>query len=149
MNSVFITGNVGQAPTIRRTKNGNVHATFSVATNRYFIDTATGERKQITKWVPVSVWGKIAEDVEKHVRKGQFLFVHGEYTAKSYDDDKGQKKYFTELSADLVGPVYGYLESKKDKEEAPNGSGGGLSQFGTPMPDPEAPPLYENEMLPF
>lgn len=149
MNSVLITGNVGQDPVVKHTQNGNVHATFSIATSKYYVDEKTGERKQITKWVPVSVWGRAAEDVEKHVKKGQYLFAHGEYTARSYEKN-GQKKYYTELSADMVGPVYGYLEPKKNQGDTAWGSGSGWNQFGSAKPDPEAPPQpYDNDDLPF
>lgn len=148
MNSVLIAGNVGQEPTIQHTKNGNVHATFSIATNKYYVDEETGERKQTTKWVPVSVWGKAAEDIGKYVKKGMYLFAHGEYTSRSYEKN-GEKKYFTELSADLVGPCYGYLTSKGKPENQGSKKGAGFSQFGTERPDPEAPPSFAQEDIPF
>lgn len=152
MNSIVITGNIGQDPVVKHTQNGNVHATFSIATSKYYVDEKTGERKQITKWVPVSVWGRAAEDVEKHVKKGQYLFAHGEYTARSYEKN-GHKKYYTELAADIVGPVYGYLTPKASQgdtaQQSQQGTGSGFNQFGTPEPDPNAPQPYDNDDLPF
>lgn len=149
MNLVVVWGNVGKDPVINRTQNGNVHASLSIATNKSYIDTQTGEEKQITKWVPISVWGKAAEDVEAHVKKGTYLFVAGEYTARSYEKN-GEKKYITELVASMIGKPFGFHKRQdiSGATQQAQGSGQGFDRFGQSRPDPEAPgPAYDQGTL--
>lgn len=139
MNLVVVWGNAGKDPVINRTQNGNVHASLSIATNKSYIDEQTGERKQITKWVPISVWGAAAEDVEKYVKKGTYLFAAGEYTARSYEKN-GEKKYITELAASMIGKPFGYRKKAEDTgSDQKYSQSRGFEQFGTSSPDDDMP----------
>lgn len=56
MNDMRILGNLTKDPVIRNTNNGKTVASFSVAMNRDYV-TPQGEKKQLTDYVNVVVWG--------------------------------------------------------------------------------------------
>ncbi len=58
VNKVIIIGRVGKDPEIRSTNTGNEIATFSLACSESWKDKNTGERKESTEWINVSVMNK-------------------------------------------------------------------------------------------
>ena len=64
VNKVILIGNLGQAPDVRVTNTGMKVAEISIATTRRF--TRNDERVEQTQWHTVTLWGKLAEIVEKY-----------------------------------------------------------------------------------
>ena len=62
MNTVQITGNLAKDPVIRATKTGKAVASFSVGVSKK-ITKANGDTLDLTDWVNVTAWGKLAEAV--------------------------------------------------------------------------------------
>ncbi|MEI8249407.1 MAG: single-stranded DNA-binding protein, partial [Candidatus Taylorbacteria bacterium] len=69
-NKALIIGNLGRDPEVRRTANGDAVANITVASTDKYKDKTTGETKEITEWHRVSFFGKLAEVVEKYLKKG-------------------------------------------------------------------------------
>ena len=102
MNTVQILGNLARDPELRFTKTGRAVATFTVAATNTYIDSATNETKEQTAFINCVAWGKTGESVGA-CKKGERLFVEGRLQTRSYEDSNGQKKYVTEVVANLVG----------------------------------------------
>lgn len=105
-NSVRLMGHLGQNPEVRKTANGKKVASFSLATNDYYLD-ANGEKITETMWHNLVAWGKQAETVEKYLNKGKEIVVEGKLSNRNYVDKNGMKKYVTEIVISdivLVGP---------------------------------------------
>ena len=99
-NLCILIGNVGKDPDIRHFEN-NVKASFTLATSE--TDTPKGgEKVTQTEWHNIVAWGKLAEIIEKYVKKGQSLYVEGKINYRSYDDRDGNKKYITEINASSI-----------------------------------------------
>ena len=90
INKAILVGHVGKDPEVRTTTNSRV-ASFSLATTEKF------DGKEKTQWHNCSVWGKLADVVEKYVKKGQLLYVEGKIEYRSYDDKDGNKRYVTDI----------------------------------------------------
>ncbi len=90
INSVHLIGRTGKDPEIRTTQNSKV-ATFSLATTEKYND------KEEIQWHNIVIWGKLADVVEKYVKKGMLLYVEGKLKYRTYDDKDGNKKYITEI----------------------------------------------------
>lgn len=112
VNKVILVGTVGKDPDIRTTQNSKV-VTFSLATNETF--KSNGEKKTVTEWHNIVIWGKLADIVEKYVRKGNHLYVEGKLTTRSWDDNNGIKRYVTEVIAHTMT----MLPSARRNETAP------------------------------
>ena len=48
VNKVILIGNLGKDPEVRHFENGGVVASFSLATSESFLDSQSGERREIT-----------------------------------------------------------------------------------------------------
>lgn len=101
MNTVQILGNLGKDPDIRATGTGKTVASFSVAVKRKYT-TQQGEDKELTDWINVVAWGSLAEAVGNQLKKGSRVFVEGRYSTRSYEDKNGNKRYVTEVIANMI-----------------------------------------------
>ena len=100
LNKVMLIGNVGRAPEMRFTANGNAMTTFSVAVNRSYL-TEDGRRDE-TEWVNVVTWSRLAELLGQHLTKGRKVYIEGRLQTRSWDDKDGAKHYRTEVVANQV-----------------------------------------------
>lgn len=95
MNKAILSGNAGQDPEVRILQNGSIMASLSLATSERYKDK-DGEKKVTTTWHNLVIWGKLAEVVEKYVKKGDRLLIIGKIQNRSYEKD-GQTRYITEI----------------------------------------------------
>lgn len=103
---IFVLGNVGRDVELRQTPGGLAVAKFSVATNEVWKDK-NGQKQEHTEWFNVVSFGKQAEFCAQYLAKGRTVFIEGTLRTRTYDDEKGNRRYFTELRAgtiQLVGP---------------------------------------------
>jgi single-strand DNA-binding protein len=101
LNKVVLIGNLGNDPEVRSTTGGNRVATFSLATSRSWND-AQGGKQEKTEWHRCVVWNtnssKLADIVEKYVKKGDKLYVEGRIEYRQWQDKEGQTRYSTEIN---------------------------------------------------
>lgn len=64
--------------------------------------TQQGEDKELTDWINVVAWGSLAEAVGNQLKKGSRVFVEGRYSTRSYEDKSGNKRYVTEVIANMI-----------------------------------------------
>lgn len=100
LNKAMIIGNVGKTPDIRHTGDGKAIANLSLATTSSWKDKATGEKKTQTEWHKVVVFGGLASVVEKHVSKGDPIYIEGKLITRKWTDKDGQDRYTTEIVVD-------------------------------------------------
>lgn len=146
MNSVQIMGNLTRDPQMRATKTGRAVASFSVAVNRTY-SAPNGEQRELTDFVNVVAWGSLAEAVGNQLQKGTRVFVEGRYSSRSYETQDGQKRYVTEVTANLIALPIGMQHSAQPAQDMggyaqPSGfsqSRGNFNQFGTSRTDEDIP----------
>lgn len=102
MNSVKLIGNLPRDPEVRYTKTGKPWASFTVAVSRSLPAAGTMEAKEFTDFIPVVVWGKLAEFCGNNLAKGTKVFVEGRLNVRSYEANDGQKRWVTEVVANFV-----------------------------------------------
>jgi single-strand DNA-binding protein len=115
INKVILSGNLTRDPDVKYTQSGTAVATFSIAVNDGYGDN------QKTYYPNIVVWGKTAETVGKNLTKGSKVGVVGKLTSRSYESN-GQKKYITEIVADMYGGIE-FLGSKKQNQSNPMDDG--------------------------
>lgn len=80
-------GHLGRDPELRFTPAGKPVASFSLAT--YAGHDAGGEKQ--TEWVEVTVWGDLAELVNRSLKSGSFVKIAGTLKhPRPYKSDKGR-----------------------------------------------------------
>jgi len=102
VNKVILVGNVGADPETRYMQSGDAITNLRLATSDKYKDKASGEAKEITEWHRVAFFGKLAEIVSEHVKKGSQLYVEGKLRTRKWQDNNGQDRYSTEILADTV-----------------------------------------------
>ncbi|WP_430614550.1 single-stranded DNA-binding protein [Flavobacterium sp. JP2137] len=95
-NSVRLIGRLGRDPEFKEFESGKKMVNFSLATSDVYYDDQ-GNRVEQTQWHYVLAWGKLAETVEKFVRKGQEIAVEGKLVYRDYETKEGVKKSTTEV----------------------------------------------------
>lgn len=108
LNEAKLIGRVGKDPEIKRLDNGKCVVKFSVATTEKYTDKS-GEKKETTEWHNCSAWDKLAEIIEKYVKKGMLIYVSGKIQYQEYENKEGSKIHATNI---LVNDMK-MLESKK------------------------------------
>ena len=85
-------GNLGNDPDGGEGKDsGRFWATFSIATTNKWKDK-DGNQHEETEWTKVKCFGKLAEVVLNHCRKGMKVFVCGRKQTREHEG-----KYFTDI----------------------------------------------------
>ncbi|MDG2208743.1 MAG: single-stranded DNA-binding protein [Flavobacteriales bacterium] len=102
VNKVILVGNLGKDPEMRYTPNGVPVCSFPMATSDSYKDRNSGERVTQTEWHNIVIWRGMAETAEKYLRKGSQVFIEGKIRTRSWDDQQGQKRYTTEIVADVM-----------------------------------------------
>jgi single-strand DNA-binding protein len=121
--TIILVGNLGKEPEMRYTPSGQAVTSFSVATNRQYVNN-NGQQVKETIWFRVSAWGKQAEICNQYLHKGSKVLVEGRLTAdqatggpRVYARQDGTYAASFEVSASLVR----FLTPKGEGE----GMGGG------------------------
>ena len=131
-NKVILMGFCGKDPEVKNLENDVKVASLSIATSKRWKDK-NGEDKEATQWHNLVFWKGLAGVVEKYVKKGSRIYVEGELTHRSYENE-GKTFYTTEV---VVSNMQ-MLDQKKD------------NPVKNPPP-PEEPPqeVIESDELPF
>ncbi len=102
VNRAEVIGNVTKDPEMRTTTSGQKVLTIGVATNDRWKDKNSGEMKEKSEFHNVVVWGNLAEDVARNIKKGTRVYAAGRVQSRSWETPTGQKRTSTEIVADMV-----------------------------------------------
>jgi single-strand DNA-binding protein len=101
-NKVLLIGNLTRDPEVRYTPKGTAVCDIGLAVNRKWRDDSGNQQEEVT-FVDVTIWGKTAENVGKHLSKGSSLHVEGRLHTESWEDKQtGQKRSRLKVVADGV-----------------------------------------------
>lgn len=114
MNTVTIIGRLAKDPDTRYTSGGSAVCRLTVAVDRPVRD---GEEKK-ADFLPVTVFGRSAENCGKYLAKGRQVAVQGRIQTGSYKNRDGQTVYTTDIIADRVEFI-GSAPERQGRQEAP------------------------------
>lgn len=107
LNRVVLVGRITRDPELRYTQSNIPVVSFTLAVNRPYTDTLTGERQ--ADFIQCVVWRKQAENLARFISKGALLGVDGRIQTRTYESDQGTR-YITEVVCDSVQ----FLETKSE-----------------------------------
>lgn len=117
-NQVVLVGNITRDIELKNTPGGQSVCSFTIAVKRRFQD--------VTDFHDCVAWGKEAELISKHFRKGKEILVSGELQKRSFDDSTGNKRWVTEVKVD----AFSFTGRKEDDADTGVKTYGGVSAFG-------------------
>lgn len=155
INQVILMGHVGQDPRVVDIPTNNPNsqeqtvkaAQFSLATSKGGFKRQDGsEVSEVTQWHNVVAWRKLAEIVEKYVKKGDLVTVIGELQYRTYQHKQHQDvtMYATDIVAtDIVLTGKGDGGTHRPPLNATNipnsGAAAGYGQGQAPASQPAQP----------
>ena len=147
VNRVTLIGRVGGDANIRTVGDQKV-ASFNLATSEKY-KGKDGNVVEQTEWHSITIWGKLAEVVEKYVTKGTQLYIEGKIKTEKYTDNAGTDKYVTRIIANTMQLLGGKSESQPAQQGQPvQQKPTYQNKFGsTPIPNDDD--LPEGDGLPF
>jgi single-strand DNA-binding protein len=112
VNKVVLTGRLTRDPEMRSLASGKSVTQFAIATNAY----AAGKEK--AEYHNVVTWDRLAEICGQYLGKGQQVAIEGRLQTRSWDDDRGQRHWKTEVVAAHVEMLSGRKKKDYDAEAA-------------------------------
>lgn len=146
LNTVSLQGRMVRDPELRRTNSGKPVTSFTLACDRDFKNSQTGEKE--VDFLDCVAWNSTAELVEKYFHKGQMAVATGRLQIRQYTDKNGQKLRHAEI---LVSSVY-FCGSKENGSAgcSESDSGYGAPSYQTNAPSGDFAELDEEDgQLPF
>lgn len=130
-NKVLLMGNLTRDPDLRYTAGGTPVATFTVATNRTYVDS-NNNKVESAEFTNVVAWAKLAEICSKLLKKGTKVFVEGRLqTSKWQDKNTGQEQRRVEVVAtemQLISQVGGGAAGSSEDDDFDAFVSGGSSE---------------------
>jgi single-strand DNA-binding protein len=115
LNKCCFIGNVGRDPEIRSMQDGREIANLSLGVTDKWKDKNTGERKEKTEWIRITIFNEnLVKVVKNYVKKGSKLYIEGQMQTRKYTDKDGAEKYSTEVVLQNYGGTIVMLDGKKD-----------------------------------
>lgn len=124
LNKVIIMGRLTRDPDFKQTQSGVAICKFSVAVERQFKDSKTGER--LTDFLDCTAFRGTAEFISRYFSKGNMILVEGNIQNNNYTDNSGVKHYSNNIMVENVSFC------------------GGKNEGGTTQTEPAQPELPEN-----
>ena len=128
-NKVLLLGNLTRDPQLSYTPNQTAVVEFGMAVNRRWTG-ADGQKKDETCFVDCQAYGRMAENINKYLKKGRQLFVEGRLTFNQWtaqDGTKRSKHRVTVESFQFIGGSGGEtapaVEGAAQEPEAPQPAG--------------------------
>ena len=98
INKVILIGHLGKDPEVQ-VFDGVKRAAFSLATDESYRDK-DGNKVDRVEWHNISLWRGLAEVSERFLHKGSKVYIEGKLRTRTYQDETGKQRYFTEIVAD-------------------------------------------------
>ncbi|MGO4820336.1 MULTISPECIES: single-stranded DNA-binding protein [unclassified Flavobacterium] len=112
LNKVMLIGYLGDAVKMHYFDGGNCIGRFQLATNEVYINKTTNEKITSTEWHNLVVRNKAAEICEKHLSKGDKIYVEGRIKSRQWQAEDGSTKHTSEIQV----TEFTFLSTKRDTE---------------------------------
>ncbi len=109
-------GNLGRDPEMRvMPSDGKYVTNISIAITESYKDKE-GKKQEVTEWVNVVFFGKLAEIAGQYLKKGSKVYVEGKLKTEKYQKD-GQDKYITKVIANSMQMLSSAERTEKTSEQ--------------------------------
>jgi len=99
LNKVMLIGYLGDKVKLHYFESGNCVGKFSLATNEVYVNKHTNEKIITTEWHNIVVKNITAELCEKHLSKGDRIYVEGKIKTRQWQGSDGSSKTIVEIHA--------------------------------------------------
>lgn len=86
INTVTLSGRLGDAPQVRYFESGNKTVTISIGVNKW----SKKQEKEVVTWHTARAWGSKAEFIGEVAKKGALVFIEGTLEKDVFKDESGR-----------------------------------------------------------
>lgn len=141
LNKVLLLGNIGKDPELKQSAKGFSYCFLTVATSH---KKKTGEEE--TEWHNVKLFGKVADLVAKHFKKGNKIFIEGQLKTDEYaDKETGAMKRTTSIIAQNIE----FPESKQFMSSIQPSQERHVAKQPETAPNSYKQPAFDDDDIPF
>lgn len=142
LNKVIIMGRLTRDPDFKHTQSGIEMCTFSVAVDRQFKDSKTGER--LTDFLDCTAFRGTAVFISRYFSKGNMILVEGNIQNNNYTDNNGVKHYSNKIIVENVSFCGGKndggtSQTAQEQPGLPEKVQNAIEQFEEVLTDGEVP----------
>ncbi|MDN4609150.1 single-stranded DNA-binding protein [Sporosarcina highlanderae] len=141
MNIIALTGNAVRDVELKYNQGGTAIGSGTIAVRRDFKNKQTDEYE--TDFINFTTFGKQAEVMANHIRKGDKFGINGRLQIRTWENDQGQRQYFTEV----VVSGFDFPDKKREPGQAPQQNY--QQQSNDPFSNNSGPIEVDDDMLPF
>jgi single-strand DNA-binding protein len=134
VNKVLLTGRLTRDPEMRSLASGKNVTTFTVASNQFL-----GGGKEKAEYSNIVTWDRLAEIAGTYLGKGQQVAIEGRLQTRSWDDDRGQRHWKTEVVASHVEMLSGRKKKDYEAQQAAESLVAQAERFGDAPPTEPIP----------
>ena len=138
MNRVLLTGRLTRDPEMRSLASGKNVTTFTVASNEFL-----GGGREKAEYSNVVTWDRLAEIAGTYLGEGQQVAIEGRLQTRSWDDDRGQRHWKTEVVASHVEMLSGRRKKDYEAQQAADSLVAQAERFGDAPPTEPVPESAE------
>jgi single-strand DNA-binding protein len=136
VNKVVLTGRLTRDPEMRSLASGKNVTTFTVASNEFL-----GGGREKAEYSNIVTWDRLAEIAGTYLGKGQQVAIEGRLQTRSWDDDRGQRHWKTEVVASHVEMLSGRRKKDYEAQQAAESLVAQAERYGDapptePIPEP-------------
>ena len=138
MNKVLLAGRLTRDPEMRALASGKHVTQFTVATTEY-----AGNGKERGEFHNIVTWDRLAEVCGRYLGKGQQVALEGRLQTRSWDDDRGQRHWKTEVVASHVEMLSGRRKKDYEAQQAADSLAAQAERYGDAPPTEPIPDSAE------
>lgn len=143
LNKCIFIGNLCKDPETRYMSNGEAVTNITIACNETWKDK-NGEKQEKAEFVRVTAYRKLAEIIDKYLKKGRPVYIEGKLQTRKWTDKDGTDRYTTEIIANdmkMLGSKPQNSESNSQENRSSNApahnnnaTGNGFQDFDDDIP---------------
>lgn len=144
-NRVILMGNLTRDPELKQAPSGTPVVDLRLAVSEQYRDKQTGETKEVTCFVDVTAWSRLAELCSQYLSKGRPILVEGRLQYDEWKNKEGETRSKLRVRADIIrflGSAQGAREGTPSEVESRPSAGVAISgTTGAAISAPIAPPV--------
>jgi len=138
LNRCEFIGNLTKDVETKFMPNGTAVTQFTMACNDGYKDKNSGQQVDQVEYPTIVAFGKLAEIMDKYLKKGSKVYIAGKFKNEKWTDKQGETKYFTKFVASemlmLDGRASGSGQQSGPTPAASSGDPSGAKQ-AAPAPN--------------
>lgn len=139
LNKILLMGNITRDPELKFTPKGTAVCQFGLAVNSSY-KSGDGEKREEVTFFDIEAWGKVAELIAEHCKKGKPIYIEARAKTETWDDKQtGQKRSKMKFVLEQFQFLGGKDDDRAPGPDRPTGQPAGRSTRPPPSSAPRPP----------